>query len=65
MNDMELIKNWRKYNGFGQAEADKVLGYANYQSICNFETGKRKVPNQIKQLIKYQMKSKQSEKQNG
>ena len=37
MNDMELIKNWRKFNGFSQSEAARILGYANYQSVCNFE----------------------------
>ena len=65
MNDKELIKSWRRVNGFGQAEAAKILGYASYQSISYFETGRRKVPNQTKHLIKYQMMAKNLEKQNG
>ncbi len=62
MNDMELIKNWRKFNGFSQSEAARILGYANYQSVCNFETGRRNVPNRVKQLIKYQMRASKWEK---
>jgi transcriptional regulator with XRE-family HTH domain len=44
---IELIKNWRKANGYTQERAAEELGYASRVTIGYFEIGQRPIPEYV------------------
>lgn len=52
MTPLEL-REWRIERKLSQQEAAEKLGYKEYHTIMEFESGKREIPRRIEMLIKF------------